>query len=86
MSVTESTANFLVNCRMNKQQQMRRSHRGGDLLLQVRSYRRHRGPDGTLDKLATDWKLWSLVLPWLVRWCTRQTPGRDGPKVQAAMR
>jgi hypothetical protein len=44
MSVAESTANFLVNCRMNKQQQMRRSHRGGDLLLQVRSYRRRRAP------------------------------------------
>ena len=36
-SVTESTANFLVNRRMNKAQQMRWSRRGADLLLQVRS-------------------------------------------------
>jgi hypothetical protein len=35
-SVTEGTANFLVNRRMNKQQQMRWSRRGADLLLQVR--------------------------------------------------
>ena len=35
-SVTEGTANFLVNRRMNKLQQMRRSRRGADLLLQVR--------------------------------------------------
>jgi hypothetical protein len=35
-SVTESTANFLVNRRMNKSQQMRWSRRGADLLLQVR--------------------------------------------------
>ena len=35
-SVTEGTANFLVNRRMNKSQQMRWSRRGGDLLLQVR--------------------------------------------------
>jgi hypothetical protein len=35
-SVTEGTANFLVNRRMNKSQQMRRSRRGADLLLQVR--------------------------------------------------
>jgi hypothetical protein len=35
-SITEGTANFLVNCRMNKSQQMRWSHRGADLLLQVR--------------------------------------------------
>jgi hypothetical protein len=35
-SVTEATANFLVNRRMNKLQQMRWSGRGADLLLQVR--------------------------------------------------
>ena len=35
-SVTEGTANFLVNRRMNKRQQMRWSRRGADLLLQVR--------------------------------------------------
>jgi hypothetical protein len=34
-SVTESTANVLVNRRMNKSQQMRWSRRGADLLLQV---------------------------------------------------
>ncbi len=32
----EGTANFLVNRRMNKSQQMRWSRRGADLLLQVR--------------------------------------------------
>ena len=35
-SVTEGTANFLVNRRMNKSQQMRWSRRGADLLQQVR--------------------------------------------------
>lgn len=35
-ALTEGTANFLVNRRMNKSQQMRRSRRGTDLLLQVR--------------------------------------------------
>ena len=35
-SVTEGTANFLVNRRMNKSQQMRWSRGGADLLLQVR--------------------------------------------------
>ena len=35
-SVTEATANFFVNRRMNKSQQMRWSRRGADLLLQVR--------------------------------------------------
>lgn len=35
-AITEGTANFLVNCRMNKSQQMRWSRRGADLLLQVR--------------------------------------------------
>jgi hypothetical protein len=35
-SITEGTANFLVNRRMNKFQQMRWSRRGADLLLQVR--------------------------------------------------
>ncbi|MFL5287536.1 MAG: hypothetical protein ACJ8AW_42825 [Rhodopila sp.] len=35
-SVTEGTANFLVNRRMNKSQQMRWSRHGADLLLQVR--------------------------------------------------
>ncbi|MGB5087177.1 MAG: hypothetical protein WBO09_21890, partial [Methylocystis silviterrae] len=34
--ITEGTANFLVNRRMNKSQQMRWSRRGADLLLQVR--------------------------------------------------
>jgi hypothetical protein len=35
-AITEGTANFLVNRRMNKPQQMRWSRRGADLLLQVR--------------------------------------------------
>jgi hypothetical protein len=35
-SVIEGTANFLVNRRMNKAQQLRWSRRGADLLLQVR--------------------------------------------------
>ena len=35
-AVTEGTANFLVNRRMNKSQQMRWSRRGADLLLQGR--------------------------------------------------
>ena len=35
-SITERTANFLVNRRMNKSQQMRWSRKGADLLLQVR--------------------------------------------------
>src|SRR5450631_4133122 len=35
-SITEGTANFLVNRRMNKSQQVRWSRNGADLLLQVR--------------------------------------------------
>jgi hypothetical protein len=35
-AITEGTANFLVNRRMDKSQQMRWSRRGADLLLQVR--------------------------------------------------
>ena len=35
-TITDGTANFLVNRRMNKSQQMRWSRRGADLLLQVR--------------------------------------------------
>ena len=35
-AITEGTANILVNRRMNKSQQMRWSHRGGALRLQVR--------------------------------------------------
>jgi hypothetical protein len=35
-AITEGTANFLVNRRMNKLQQMRWTRRGADLLLQVR--------------------------------------------------
>ena len=35
-SITEGSANLLVNRRMNGSQQMRRSRRGADLLLQVR--------------------------------------------------
>src|ERR687890_1610069 len=35
-ALTEGTANFLVNRRMNKEQQMRWSRRGADRLLQVR--------------------------------------------------
>ena len=35
-ALTEGTANFLVNCRMNKAQQMRWTRRGADRLLQVR--------------------------------------------------
>ena len=34
--MTEGTANFLVNRRMNKSELMRWSRRGADLLLQVR--------------------------------------------------
>jgi hypothetical protein len=34
-AITEGTANFLVNRRMNKSQQMRWSRRGADRLLQV---------------------------------------------------
>jgi hypothetical protein len=34
--LTEATANFLVNHRMNKAQQMQWSRHGADLLLQVR--------------------------------------------------
>ncbi|WP_162530945.1 hypothetical protein, partial [Rhodovastum atsumiense] len=35
-AITEGTADFLVNRRMNKSQQMRWSRRGADLLLQIR--------------------------------------------------
>jgi hypothetical protein len=35
-AITEGTANFLVNHRMNKSQQTRWSRRGADLLLRVR--------------------------------------------------
>jgi len=35
-AITEGTANFLVNRRVNTSQQMRWSRRGADLLLQVR--------------------------------------------------
>jgi hypothetical protein len=35
-AITEGTANFLVNRRMNKSQPVRRSRGGADLLLQVR--------------------------------------------------
>ena len=35
-AITEATANFLVNRRMNKSRQMRWSQRGADLLLRVR--------------------------------------------------
>ena len=35
-ALTDATANFLVNRRMAKSQQMRWSRRGADLLLQVR--------------------------------------------------
>src|SRR3954452_11067525 len=35
-AITEGTANFLVNRRMNKSQQMHWTRRGADLLLQVR--------------------------------------------------
>jgi hypothetical protein len=35
-SITEGTANFLVNRRMNQSQQIRWSRRGADLLLHVR--------------------------------------------------
>jgi hypothetical protein len=35
-AITGGTANFLVNRRMKKAQQMRWSRRGADLLLQVR--------------------------------------------------
>jgi hypothetical protein len=35
-AITEGTANFLLNRRMNKSQQVRWSRRGADLLLQVR--------------------------------------------------
>jgi hypothetical protein len=35
-SIAEGTANFLINRRMNKSQQMRWSRNGADLLFQVR--------------------------------------------------
>jgi hypothetical protein len=35
-AITEGTANFMVNRRMNKSQRMRWSRRGADFLLQVR--------------------------------------------------
>jgi hypothetical protein len=35
-ALTEGTANFLVNCRMAKSQQMRWTRRGADRLLQIR--------------------------------------------------
>ena len=35
-ALTEATANFIVNRRMNKSQQMRWTRRGANLLLQVR--------------------------------------------------
>ena len=35
-SITEGMANFLVNRRMNKRQQLRWSRRGADAVLQVR--------------------------------------------------
>ncbi len=44
-SLTEGTANFLVNRRMNKSQQMRWSRRGADLLLQVRCAIYNGAPD-----------------------------------------
>ena len=56
-SITEGTANFLVNRRMNKSQQMRWSRRGADLLLQVRCavYNGALGPDfGNLFEPAPD--------------------------------
>src|SRR3954470_7895808 len=37
-SITEGTANFLVNRRMTKSQQMRWSRRGADLLLQCAGF------------------------------------------------
>ena len=50
-SITEGTANFLVNRRMNKSQQMRWSRRGADLLLQVRCavYNGTLGPGSGID-------------------------------------
>jgi hypothetical protein len=53
-SVTEGTANFLVNRRMNKSQQMRWSRRGADLLLQVRCavYNVRSVPDSDVDLTA----------------------------------
>jgi hypothetical protein len=45
-ALTEGTANFLVNRRMNKSQQMRWSRRGADRLLQVR-YAVYNGTLGT---------------------------------------
>src|SRR5690348_4309545 len=44
-ALTEGTANFLVNRRMNKAQQMRWTRRGADRLLQVRCA----AYNGTLD-------------------------------------
>jgi hypothetical protein len=50
-SITEGTANFLVNRRMNKSPQMRWSRRGADLLLQVRGavYNARSMPDLGID-------------------------------------
>jgi hypothetical protein len=35
-AITEATANFLVNCRINQAQQIRGSRQGANLLLRVR--------------------------------------------------
>src|SRR5687767_1143676 len=43
-SLTEGTANFLVNRRMNKSQQMRWSRRGADLRLQCAGFNGKLGP------------------------------------------
>ena len=62
-AMTEGTANFLVNRRMNKSQQMRWSRRGADLVLQVRcavyngtlgsGFGQRFEPTGRLDAAAT---------------------------------
>jgi hypothetical protein len=63
-SITEGTANFLVNRRMNKSQQMRWSRRGADLLLQVRCATASSAPPSDSSS-----KLKSIPLPiwpWLL--------------------
>jgi hypothetical protein len=49
----QETANFLMNRRMNKSQQMRRSRRGADLLRQVRCAVYNRSPISDSDRNST---------------------------------
>src|SRR5271166_4345473 len=61
-SITEGTANFLVNRRMNKSQQMRWSRNGADLLLQVRCavYNARSVPGLGIDLTGSPMQTWPL--------------------------